>query len=133
MNCLLAIVVTSMCYSVEPNLVMAIIKQESNFKSVGGNGSVGLMQILPSTAKLIGCKATTRKELLNPEKNIECGCKYISLLKKKHKTNAAVVAAYNAGDAFICRKGVKCKIGQYTNQLHVNKVLQWEHHEFCHL
>lgn len=134
MNCLFALMVTSICqFYVEPNLVMAIIKQESNFKSVEGDGSIGLMQILPSTAKLIGCRAKTKKELLDPEKNIECGCQYLSILKKKHKTNAALVAAYNAGDAFICRKGVQCKIGQYVNQVHVNKVLKWERYEFCHL
>ena len=135
MNCLISIMVTSICqFYVEPNLVMAIIKQESNFKSQAFNGgSVGLMQIMPPTAKMINCRAKTKKDLLDPEKNIECGCQYLSILKRKHKTNAAVVAAYNAGDAFICRKGVNCEIGKYTNQIHVNKVLKWEQYEFCHL
>ncbi|WP_260350099.1 lytic transglycosylase domain-containing protein [Alloyangia mangrovi] len=57
-------------------LVSALVKHESTFKptAVGGGGKwIGLMQILPSTARLYGCQATTVDGLKDPRANLSCG------------------------------------------------------------
>jgi len=73
-------------YCNDPILAMAIIKQESNFKNIvnTNEGSTGLMQVLPSTASWIECEATSQKELMDLEKNIACGCKYLDILSTQH-------------------------------------------------
>ncbi len=121
------------CGQVDQKLALSIVRQESNFKNVAPNASVGLMQILPSTAKAIGCEAKTRKELLNEELNVKCGCLYLQKLHQKYKKINDVIASYNAGAVYICKKGLNCKIGHYTNQSYVDSVNKWRKHELCYL
>jgi len=112
----------------DPQLTMAIIEIETDFRNVTTEeGSVGLMQVRPQTAKWLQCKATTTKQLLNPELNIKCGCKYLKKLSSRYSKQKKVIAAYNAGSAIVCKDGKlkggkSCKIGQFINQHYVNKV-----------
>ena len=93
-------------------LVLAIIKKESNFnpKAKSKAGAMGLMQLLPDTAKWLGLKDTSK--LYNPDVNIKYGIKYLrwlfnyfknsipaELLKEDIKKSEIlkVIAAYNAG------------------------------------
>ena len=93
-------------------LVLAIIKKESNFnpKAKSKAGAMGLMQLLPDTAKWLGLKDTSK--LYNPDVNIKYGIKYLrwlfnyfqnsipeELLKEDIKKSKIlkVIAAYNAG------------------------------------
>lgn len=117
-------------YCKNPKLARAIIMRESNFKNiVSSEGSTGLMQVKPSTAKWIGCKAQTELELLNEELNIKCGCFYLGKLDTRYDALSDVVAAYNAGSARICRTGIlhpsknKCTVGKYINEEYVRLVL----------
>lgn len=57
----------------------AVIEIESNFKpqALGGDGEIGLMQVLPSTARLLGFSGTS-EDLAKPETNITFGVKYLS-------------------------------------------------------
>lgn len=90
-------------YGLEVALVYATIKQESDFdkKAVSKSGALGLMQILPSTAKWIAGELETEynKEIMfEPKVNIEFGCFYLSYLYKKFNDVETVICAYNAGE-----------------------------------
>ena len=93
-------------YDVDANLVYAVIKAESNFKSdaISGKNAIGLMQLMESTATEISkkidlqCKSEELKEkLLEPETNINVGTKYLSMLLQKYENIELAVTAYNAG------------------------------------
>jgi len=90
-------------YGLEPALVYAIIKAESSFKpdAVSQAGAVGLMQLLPSTAKWIAEEVGDEfdyNQLFVVEKNIEYGCFYLDYLFDKFGDIDIVVCAYNAGE-----------------------------------
>lgn len=89
---------------VDPYLIAAVIKTESNFnsKAVSSKGAVGLMQLMPDTAKWIaeqmGEKNFKTEDLYNPETNIALGSWYLANLQKEFKGDAIIVlAAYNGG------------------------------------
>lgn len=93
-------------YGVEENLIYAVIKAESNFKSnaVSNRGALGLMQLMEETASDVAKKANIninfeniKDELLNPGNNINIGTKYLSQLLEKYKNKEVALAAYNAG------------------------------------
>lgn len=82
-------------HSVSPLLVKAVIQAESNFNpaAVSNNGAVGLMQLLPSTARSMGFH-----DPLDPQNNIMAGTRYLkTLLNLYDDDEALAVAAYNAG------------------------------------
>jgi len=84
-------------------LVHSIIHYESNYNSraVSHKGAIGLMQLMPETAKEYGVK-----NLYDPRENIEGGVRYLKDLIKlyKGKTNF-VLAAYNAGQEALKKYG----------------------------
>lgn len=92
-------------YGLDPELVRAVIKVESNYnpKAVSPKGAIGLMQLLPSTAKLMGVK-----DPYNIEENIYGGCKYLKILMEEFSGDLKLaLAAYNAGkERVIQYKGI---------------------------
>lgn len=88
-------------YGVDCNLVYAIIKQESNFKSDvnSSKGAVGLMQLMESTALEVAEKLKCNNvDLHNPEVNIMLGIKHFADLLQKYDNNEKMaIIAYNAG------------------------------------
>jgi len=91
-------------YGIDPLLIAAIIRVESNYKPelVSSKGAIGLMQLMPDTAQWIigmnGFSTYTMKSMHEPESNIQLGTKYIDLLNHQFNSNLAeVLAAYNAG------------------------------------
>jgi soluble lytic murein transglycosylase-like protein len=92
-------------HGVEPELIHAIIRAESNYEStaVSPKGAVGLMQLMPATGKAYGVN-----NFIDPEENIEGGTKYLKdLIKLYAGKTSLVLAAYNAGQEAVKRyKGI---------------------------
>lgn len=91
-------------YEVDPILVFAIIKAESNFNPnvVSSSNAIGLMQLMDATAEEIASKLDItfmkKASLYNPELNIQLGTKYFSNLMKQYEDNYLLaLTAYNAG------------------------------------
>ena len=79
---------------VDPLLVHSIIKVESNYNAnaVSNKGAQGLMQLTPSTARMLGVSNS-----FDPQQNIEAGVKYLKYLKDLYNDDRLALAAYNAG------------------------------------
>ncbi|MDO4744437.1 MAG: lytic transglycosylase domain-containing protein [Clostridia bacterium] len=90
-------------YSLDKNLVYAVIKVESNFNkdAVSVAGAKGLMQLMDKTAEDCNSKAgfgyLIPSDLFVPERNIRIGCYYISKLIKDYGNAELAVTAYNGG------------------------------------
>jgi soluble lytic murein transglycosylase-like protein len=89
--------------AIEANLLRAVIVVESGFNSraVSARGAVGLMQLMPSTARRFGAS-----DLYDPRQNIVAGASYLKFLINRfgHDLRLAL-AAYNAGEEAVERSG----------------------------
>lgn len=93
-------------YSVDSNLIFAVIKAESNFRTeaVSNKSAIGLMQIVEDTALDVARKNNieidynnVKNELLDEDNNINIGTKYLSILLQRYQNTEVALAAYNAG------------------------------------
>jgi len=90
-------------YGVDPQLVKAVIKAESDFnpKAVSSKGALGLMQLMPSTAEMMGVR-----DAFDPDQNIDGGVKYLKYLLENFDGDIELtVAAYNCGEGRVARNG----------------------------
>jgi len=92
----------------DPYLVTAVIKVESNFRpdAVSAKGAVGLMQVMPDTARWaaskMGVLAPTAGDLVDPETNVRIGTWYLAELGREFEGNMVLtLAAYNAGRGMV--------------------------------
>lgn len=92
-------------YKVDPLLITAIMKAESNFNpnAKSKKGAVGLMQLMPSTARDVAEKYMylndfSETRLYEPELNIKLGTYYVKILSDMFNNNInLILASYNAG------------------------------------
>ncbi len=90
-------------YQVDAALLYAVISAESGYNpaAVSHKGAVGLMQLMPETARRYGVENS-----LDPAQNIRGGTKYLSYLLQLFDNNLELaVAAYNAGENAVIRHG----------------------------
>lgn len=91
--------------SINPTLVLSLIRQESAFNPYARSrvGARGLMQLMPSTAKMYKRRLKSR-QLDNPKLNISLGTKYLKKLLNEFDNNIIFsLAAYNAGETRVRR------------------------------
>src|SRR6266566_5674637 len=108
----------SLNHGVDPALVRAVIKAESNFNpwAVSNKGAMGLMQLIPATGTRYGVR-----DFFDPQQNVDGGVRYMKFLLEKFNGNLDLsLAAYNAGENLVERMGRIPQIAETTD--YVRKV-----------
>jgi len=100
-------------HGVDPALVRAVMKTESNFNryAVSSKGALGLMQLIPTTGRRYGVR-----DFFDPQQNIDAGVRHLKFLLEKFNGNLDLsLAAYNAGENLVERLGRIPPIPETTN------------------
>ncbi len=105
--------------SLDRNLIHAVVRVESayNPQAVSRAGAVGLMQLMPETAKLYGVRDSR-----NPTQNVYAGVLHLRKLIRQFNDVVLALAAYNAGENAVISYGYKVPPYPET-QSYVRKVL----------
>ncbi len=91
--------------AVSPELIHAVIEAESRYQAsaVSPRGAIGLMQLLPTTAKRFGAQ-----DPFDPSQNVAAGTAYLKwLMSYFNEDLELVLAGYNAGEQAVIRAGRK--------------------------
>ncbi|MCC6265697.1 MAG: lytic transglycosylase domain-containing protein [Bryobacterales bacterium] len=94
---------TARKHGVDPKLVHSVVRVESNYeqKAISPKGALGLMQLIPATAKRYGVDNP-----FDPSQNIDGGVRYLKFLTERFQGDLQLaLAAYNAGEGAVDRHG----------------------------
>ena len=110
----------SMRHGVDPALVHAVVKVESNFNpyALSRKGAMGLMQLMPQTAMDMNVRNS-----FNPNDNVDGGVKYLRYLIDRYEGNLSLaLAAYNSGETAVKKWGAIPPFKETQN--YVRRVLE---------
>lgn len=116
-------------HGLEPDLVRAVIKAESNFNpfAVSPKGARGLMQLMPDTARRYGVR-----RIYDPEENIAGGVKYLRELLDMFQGNVPLaLSGYNAGENRVIRSGGVPNISETRNYINrISRIFNFDRSPF---
>lgn len=99
-------------YRLDPNLLISVMHHESGFneRAVSNKGAMGLMQLVPATARRFGVK-----NIFDPKENIHAGAQYLRFLMDLFGGDVKLaLAGYNAGEGAVIRHGYRLPPYQET-------------------
>lgn len=107
-------------YDVDPALIKGLIRAESGFNTnaVSSTAAQGLMQLMPSTARALGCGNT-----FDPQQNVDAGTKYLKQQIDRFGSIEKALAAYNAGPGSVIKHNGVPPYRETQN--YINKVLSY--------
>jgi len=112
---------TARRYGVSPSLAVAVAYHESGFQQrvVSGVNAIGVMQVLPSTGRVLSQQSGQSLDLLDPQDNITAGVLLLRQLIRSEGTADAALAGYYQGVGSISRKGVLPQTHAYIRSITV--------------
>ncbi len=107
-------------YGVDPQLVLAVVQQESGFRADARSpaGAMGLMQLMPATARSLGV------DPLEPAEAVDGAARLLKSHLQRFGATELALAAYNAGPGAVTKHG---GIPPYKEtQTYVRRVLEYQ-------